>query len=228
MRRWAAAVSALMLVAGCSETVGGQSQPTKLTPISSSPSKSSSPTSTSSARPPTAAPGPGAPIADVIAWIAAGEPANAAGFHTATRDGTPTDLGQDVAFATPSGKTTCATMSSYTNELMCLVQLKNPPPRPTGIEMHWAGGWVDYDGESLSVGSFHGDPGPFENGDGPQLPYGKSLKFGDYQCRTDQVGLYCGNYAHQSAARYSDAGIESFGCLKPVAPPPDIGLKFSC
>ena len=172
---------------------------------------------------------PGAPIADVIAWIAAGEPADVAGFHTATRDGTPTDLGNDVAFTTPSGKTTCATMSSYSSELMCLVQLKNPPPRPTGMEIHWAGGWVDFDGASLSVGSFHGDPGPFANGDGPQLPYGKTLKFGDYQCRTDQVGLYCVNYAHQSAARYSDAGIEPFGCLKPAAPPPDeVGLKFSC
>jgi hypothetical protein len=225
MRCWAAAVFTLMLVAGCSDSVGGQSQPTKLTPISSSPSRSSSPTS---APAPTDTPDPGAPIADVIAWIAAGEPADAAGFHTATRDGTPTDLGDDVAFTTPSGKTRCATMSSYTNALMCLVQLKNPPPRPTGIDIHWAGGWVDFDGESLSVGSFHGDPGPFENGDGPQLPYGKTLKFGDYQCRTDQVGLYCANYAHQSAARYSDAGIEPFGCLKTVAPPPDVGLKFSC
>ena len=194
MRCWAAAVSALMLVAGCSQTVGGQSQPTKLTPMSSLPSRSSSSTTTPA---PTAAPNPGAPIADVIAWIAAGEPADVAGFHTATRDGTATDLGDDVAFTTPSGKTTCATMSSYSSELMCLVQLKNPPPRPTGMEIHWpeVGGFR----RCVAVsGSFHGDPGPFANGDGPQLPYGKTLKFSDYQCRTDQVGLYCVNYAHQS------------------------------
>ena len=34
--------------------------------------------------------------------------------------------------------------------------------------------------------------------------------------------------AHESAARYSDAGIEPFGCLDPVTPPADIGLQFSC
>lgn len=227
MRSWAAMLSALVLVAGCSETVGGQSRPTKLTPLPSPPSKSST-NSTSTSVPRTAPPAPGAPIADVIAWVAAGEPVDVAAFHMATRDGTTTDLGDDVAFTTPSGKIRCSTMLSYTNALMCLADLKNPPPRPAGAEIHWAGGWVDFDGKSLSVGSFHGDPGPFVNGDGPQLPYGKTLKFGDYQCRTDQVGLYCANGAHQSAARYSDSGIEPFGCLKAVPPPADIGLRFNC
>jgi hypothetical protein len=87
---------------------------------------------------------------------------------------------------------------------------------------------VDFDGPSIEVGSPHGDPGRFATGDGPQLPYGHTLKFGDYECRIDEVGLYCANYAHQSAARFSDAGIEPFGCLKSVTPPPNIGIKFSC
>ncbi|HXR41195.1 MAG TPA: hypothetical protein VN738_02240 [Acidothermaceae bacterium] len=224
MRYWAAIASALLLVAGCSDTVGGQSEPTKLTPISSSPH----PTSSSTAPAPANPPAPGAPIADVLAWIAAGEAVDVAAYHTATRDGTETQLGDDVAFITPSGKTRCSTMVSYSEELMCMVDLKNPPPRPADAQTHWAGGWVDFDGTSLSVGGLHGDPGPFVNGDGPQLPYGKSLKFFDYQCRVDQVGLYCADLVHQSAARYSDAGIEPFGCLKSVPPPPDIGIKFSC
>jgi hypothetical protein len=165
----------------------------------------------------------------VIAWIAAGEPVDIATYHTATRDGTETQLGDDVAFITPSGKTTCMTDSKYGGgALACLVKLVNPPPRPAAVEMEWVGGWVDFDGQSLSVGSVHGDPGRFVNGDGPQLPYGKSLKFSDYQCRSDQVGLYCADLAHQSAARFNDAGIEPFGCLKRVTPPEDIGLKFSC
>jgi hypothetical protein len=210
MRLLATMLAALTLVAGCSQTVGGQSEPAKLTPA------------------PAAAPDPGAPIGDVTAWVAAGEPVDAADYHSANRDGTTVDLGDDVAFTTPSGKTRCATMASFSEALMCLVELKNPPPRPTEIETHWAGGWVEFDGQSLSVGSFHGDAGPFVNGDGPQLPYGKTLKFGDYQCRSDQVGLYCVNLTHQSAARYSDAGIEPFGCLRPVPPPEDIGLQFSC
>jgi hypothetical protein len=218
-------LSALVLVAGCSETNGGHSQPTKLTPLPSPPSRSSSSTSVA---PPATPPSPGAAIGDVSAWIAAGEAVDVAGFHTANRDGTPVDLGDDVGFSTPSGKTKCATDLSHTNALMCLVDLKNPPPRPPDFPTHWQNNWVDFDGQSVSVGSPHGDPGPFANGYGPQLPYGKTLKFGDFQCRTDQVGLYCANAGHQSAVRYSDAGIEPFGCLKPVPPPSDIGLRFSC
>ena len=226
MRRWAFLLAGLVLVAGCTETTGGQSQPSKLTPL---PSPSRSSMTTSSAPVPTAAPAPGAPIAEVTAWIAAGEPVDASAFHTATRDGTETELGDDVAFTTPSGKTRCATLLRYGPQLMCLVELKNPPPKPSDVEIHWAGGWVDFDGRSLSVGSFHGDPGPFANGDGPQLPYGKSLKFGEYQCRSDEVGLYCTTDAHESAVRYSDAGIEPFGCLTAVTPPPeDTGIQFSC
>jgi len=163
-----------------------------------------------------------------MAWIGAGEPGDLAPFHTANRDGTSVSLGDNVAFITPSGKTRCATDSPHTKALICLVQLTNPPPRPPGIEIHWAGGWVDFDGRTLSVGGFHGDPGPFANGDGPQLPYGKTLKFADYECRTDQIGLYCAAASQQSAARYSDAGIEPFGCLKSVSPPSDVGLQFSC
>jgi hypothetical protein len=221
-------LSALVLVAGCSERGGGQSQPTKLTPLPSPPSKSSAPTKSSSSAPPTAPPSPGTPVGAVAAWIAAGEPVDVAGFHTANRDGTPFDLGDDVAFITPSGKIRCATMTSFTHALSCLVELRNPPPRPPNFPTHWQANWVDFDGQSVTVGSGHGDPGPFVNGDGSQLPYGKTLKFGDYQCRADTIGLYCASTAHQSAVRYSDAGIEPFGCLKAVPPPPDIGLEFSC
>ena len=60
--------------------------------------------------------------------------------------------------------------------------------------------------QSSHVGSVHGDPGRFAAGTGPELPYGQSLAFGDYRCRSDQAGLVCVNYAHQSAARFSDAG----------------------
>jgi hypothetical protein len=87
---------------------------------------------------------------------------------------------------------------------------------------------VDFAGPSMEVGSAHGDPGRFSSGTGQELPYGQSLAFGDYRCRADPAGLFCVNYAHQSAARFSDAGIEAFGCLREVTPPADIGKKFSC
>ncbi|MCW2686767.1 MAG: hypothetical protein JWR37_1657, partial [Mycobacterium sp.] len=196
------------------------------------------PPSTSASRPPLTTksptraltpPPPDTPIAGVIAWIEAGTPVDAAGFHSATRDGATTQLGDDVAFTTPSGKTTCMTDAKHSGgALACLVQLADPPPRPQDAYGEWIGGWVDFDGSTIEVGSVHGDPGRFSDGDGPQLAYGDSLSFGDYRCRTDPVGLYCVNYAHQSAVRFSDAGIAPYACAKQVTPPADIGVKFVC
>jgi hypothetical protein len=112
--------------------------------------------------------------------------------------------------------------------LACLVDLVDPPPRPQDAYGEWKGGWVDYDGTSVAVGSVHGDPGRFTAGTGPELPYGRVLAFGDYRCRADPAGLFCANYAHQSAVRFSDAGIEPFGCLQPITAPPQVGEMFSC
>ncbi|HUO39601.1 MAG TPA: hypothetical protein VMU34_17960, partial [Mycobacterium sp.] len=178
---------------------------------------------------PTAPPGPDTPVAAVIAWIQAGKPADGSAYHSATRDGVTTPLGDDVAFTTPSKTSDCMTDSRYSGgALACLVKLDNPPPRPPDAYTQWVGGWVDFDGASITVGGLHGDPGRFTAGDGPQLPYGASLKFGDYQCRSDAAGLYCVNYAHQSAARFSNAGIVAFGCAKQAAPPPDVGESYVC
>ncbi len=170
-------------------------------------------------------PGQSAPIGDVVAWIEAASPADPGTYHAATRDGQTTQLGDDVAFTTPSGKTQCMTDSG---PLACLVDLTNPPPRPADAYGEWKGGWVDFDGTSMAVGSAHGDPGRFAAGTGPELPYGQSLAFGDYRCRSDQSGLFCVNYAHQSAAKLSDAGVEPFGCLQPATAPPQIGEMYSC
>ncbi|OBG87809.1 hypothetical protein A5698_25635, partial [Mycobacterium sp. E136] len=163
-------------------------------------------------------------VVDVV-----GEPADSGRYHAASRDGQTTDLGEDVAFTTPSGKTSCMTDSQYADgALACLVDLVNPPPRPDDAYGEWKGGWVDYDGTTVTVGSVHGDPGRFTAGEGPELPYGQVLSFGDYRCRTDTVGLFCVNYAYRSAVRFSDAGIEPFGCLQPATAPPQTGEKFSC
>ncbi len=69
---------------------------------------------------------------------------------------------------------------------------------------------------NLQVGETRGDPGPFVTGNGAELANGDSLSFDDYRCRADQAGLFCVNYAHQSAVRFSAAGIEPFGCLRSV------------
>jgi hypothetical protein len=219
-----------LLVAGCSQSVGGNAE--RITPVPSTsapttPSRPSTtpPTSTKVAQPPQ----PGAPVGAVIAWIEAGSPADAGAYHSATRDGVTTQLGDDIAFTTPSGKSNCMTDSRTAGgALACLVDLADPPPRPAEAYGEWKGGWVDFEGPTLEVGSAHGDPGRFTNGTGPELPYGQALEFGDYRCRADTAGLFCVNYAHRSAARFSDDGIEPFGCLQKMTPPADVGLKFSC
>lgn len=219
----AVAVAALLLIAGCSESDRGRPGATP----AAIPTTSAALTTT---KPPPGPPAAGAAIGDVSAWIQAADAADPAAYHSATRDGSVSQLqDNDVAFTTASNKTRCMTDSTVSSgDLACLVHLTEPPPRPQDIEGEWIGDWIEFDGPTLTVGSVHGDPGPFIYGDGPQLPSGKALKFGNYQCRADQAGLVCVNYAYQSAARMSDAGVEPFGCLHKVNPPPDIGEKFSC
>ncbi len=225
-------IAALLLVAGCSS--GGDGAAEQSGSASSQPpaSRSARPKPTTTSNVATAPPADGAPIAAVISWIEAGKPADLGGFHTATRDGDTTQLPGGVAFTTPSGKTTCMTgMTSFDkDQLACLAELVDGPAKPAdaGPDGEWIPGWINYPGDTLTVGGVHGDPGQFSYGRGPDLAYGQRLKFGDYQCRVDQAGLFCVNYAHQSGARISDAGVVPFGCLRALDPPTDdlVGRKF--
>ncbi len=221
--RIAALLAASLLVAGCSHTVGGQAQHTRTSAGASATAPAGKPPA------PSAAPTAGAPISDVIAWIEAAHPADPGNFHNAVRDGATTALGDDIAFTAAGGKVSCLTDSKHTGAaLLCLVSLTNPPPAPPTSYGDWQGGWVTFDGVNLQVGASRGDPGPFINGNGPELAGGDSLSFGDDRCRADPAGLYCVNYAHQSAARFSPAGIEPFGCLRPAPAPDGVGTAFTC
>ncbi|MDX1892887.1 hypothetical protein [Mycolicibacterium sp. 050158] len=227
--RVALVVAASALLAGCSGDGGGSAEHTAAPATSSSatisvPSRSATPTSA----PPSLVPAAGAPIADVIAWIEAGEPADAAAFHTMTRGGETTDLGDGVAFVAAGNQANCVTNEHLDGALACLVKLSDPPPRPAGIETAWKDNWVDFPGATVDVGSPHGDPGPFVNGTGSVLPAGRTLAFGDYRCRADAAALYCVDYAHQSAVEMSTTGVQGFGCLQKVTPPADIGIRLSC
>lgn len=166
---------------------------------------------------------------DVIAWIEAGRPADPGRYHSATRDGVTTPLGDDVAFTAKAAQASCMTDARHTGgALLCLVSLVSPPPRPETAYGDWKGGWVDFDGTNLQVGASRGDPGPFVNGDGAELATGDTLSIGDYRCRAGDAGLFCVNYAHQSAVRFAAAGIEPFGCLRSVPPPDGVGIAFGC
>lgn len=210
-----------LVVAGCAHGGGGQPQPTHT-------STSPTPHTTTTSAEPSAAPAAGAPISEVIAWVEAGRATDVAGYHSATRDGATTDLGDEVAFTSAAGSSGAARCVTTGNTLSCLVDLVNPPPRPPDVYGQWKGNWIDFDGANLQVGSAHGDPGPFLRGDGPEVPDGATLAFGDYRCRADETGLFCVNYAHRSAARLASAGVEPYGCLHPVPPPDGAGKYFSC
>jgi hypothetical protein len=224
--RSAVLIMASALVAACSQQAAGPAEtsaPRLSVPATSTPTTTRAPATSVPVKPPTS----GAPIAAVTAWVEAGAAANPDGFHSATRDGQATDLGGDVAFVTPSG-INCMTDRRFDGALACLVDLTDPPPQPADVYGQWKGGWVDFPGAGLDVGSAHGDPGRFGNGQGAELPTGQALAFGDYRCRADTAAVVCVNYAHQSAARFSATGIEPFGCLRSVPPPSDIGERFAC
>ncbi len=224
--RIAGLLAASLLVAGCSSATDGQAGQTQLTPITPSPT-STSPSVTSSASS-SPAPPAGVPIAEVIAWIEAGPPIDAAQYHIALRGGVTTELGDDIAFTTPAG-TTCMTDAKHGSPaLACLVDLTDPPPRPPDVYGQWKGGWVDFDGAAVQVGSAHGDPGRFAAGQGRELPVDSSLSFADYRCRTDAGALFCVNYAHRSAIRLSAEGVDAYACARQVTPPAGIGIQFVC
>ena len=225
--RIAVLFAASLLVAGCSQTQ--QSQPGKLTPISPSrtASSASATATTSSTAKITPAPAAGATAAEALTWVQSAGPVDAADFHVALRNGTSTPLADDVAFTTPSG-TTCMTDVKRGGGLACLVNLTDPPPQPADIYGVWKGGWVDYDATGVVVGSAHGDPGRFALGQGMPLPEGRSLAFGDFRCRTDSTALVCANFAHRTAVRYSDAGIDTYGCTRMATPAAGVGIQYTC
>ncbi|WP_115282044.1 hypothetical protein [Mycolicibacterium tokaiense] len=225
--RMVVVVAASVLVAGCS--TGSQEASTPNADTSSPASTALTPRSSAPSSVPAGPPPAGAPVTAVISWVQAGPAADPGGFRSATRDDTVTDLGDDVAFVTPSGTTQCRTAADvFDGAMACLVELTDPPPPPAEVYGQWVGNWVDFDGAAAQIGSVHGDPGPFSEGTGSELPYGSSLRFGDYQCRTDPVALFCVNFARQTALQMSDAGVVPFGCLQNVTTPADVGIRYEC
>lgn len=224
------------LVTGCSGAPDSP-RPTALTPIS--PSKTGGPgpsttgpattaTGATTTEPASPAPGAVATAAEAIAWVQAGPPVDAADFAVALRGGTTTPLGDDVAFTTASGISCMTEVKRADAGLACLVDLTDPPPQPPDTYGVWKGGWVDFDGASVEVGSAHGDPGRFAAGQGPPLGPGGSLSFGDFRCRADTEVLVCVNYARQTAVRYSDGGVTALGCERRVPPAAGIGIEYRC
>lgn len=221
------------LLAGCSVVPAGKPGPTELTPIT--PSRTASPTATPSTTTPStqksasiSAPGTGDSAPTAIAWVEAGPPADDADFRVALRAGSSTPLGEDTAFTTPSGVSCMTDTKRDPGGLACLVDLVNPPPQPPDVYGVWKGGWVDFDGSGVRVGSAHGDPGRFAVGSGAPLPQGNSLAFGEFRCRADVTTLVCVNYARKTGVRYSDDGITAYGCTRQNPPAAGVGEQYTC
>ncbi|WP_157535439.1 hypothetical protein [Nocardia inohanensis] len=177
------------------------------------------------------APPSGASLAEVFAWIQEAKTAEVAKFHTATTsEGKVNDLGTAVAFRSPSQKIQCMTASATAESggLACLVAFDDPPARPSSSPSgNWKGGWVDFPGATAGIGRLAGDPGQFLLGNGPTFDYDTRLSFGDYDCRMDQTGLWCGNRGAGSALRLSSEGAEAFGCLKKTTSG-QYGINYTC
>ena len=163
-----------------------------------------------------------------IGWVEAGPPADDADFRVALRGGTTTPLGEDTAFTTPSGISCMTDAKRDSGGLACLVDLANPPPQPPDAYGVWKGGWVDFDGSGVRIGSAHGDPGRFAVGSGAPLPQGNSLSFGDFRCRADGTTLVCVNYARKTGVRYSDDGVTTYGCTRQNPPAAGVGAQYNC
>ena len=228
--------AASVLVASCAGGQDSQSRSAQLTPISPSRTAATAAPGTGTSSTPTtrtpvgsvAAPDASAPVAEAITWVESAPPVDGADFRVALRNGTSTPLGDDVAFTTPSGTSCMTDTRRGSAALACLVDLTDPQPQPPDTYGVLKGGWVDFDGASVQVGSAHGDPGRFSVGQGPPLPEGGSLSFGDFRCRSDATALVCVNFARQTGVRYSDDGIDTYGCARQTPPPTGIGVEYSC
>ncbi|WP_216899245.1 hypothetical protein [Nocardia alni] len=224
--RIAALTALVLLVAGCSATTDQQS---RTAPASAPADSESTSTTTSSTG---GAPSAGASFAAVDEWIRDGRAADPAQFATqTTQDGTATPLkDNDVAFTSPTGKIKCTSDAEEgMPDLYCLVDLKHPPAESTRSgEGEFVANWITYSGTKATVGSMHGDPGPFVRGYGNKLPYGSRITAGDYTCRLDSSGLVCENKSAQSAVKMSDAGLVPFGCLGEQTPTEGVGELYGC
>lgn len=230
--RIAVLFAASILVAGCSQVPAGKPGPAELTPITpsrngSTPPKTTPATTTTSSKS-AGSVGRGASAAEAIAWVEAAPPVDGADFNVALRNGAANSLGEDTAFTTTFGTSCMTDTKRVASGLACLVNLVDPPPQPPDVYGVWKGGWVDYDGSGVRIGSAHGDPGRFSAGQGPPLPAGGSLSFGDFRCRADTTALVCVNYGNKTAVRYSDDGVDAFGCTRQTPPQAGIGIQYTC
>ena len=139
-------------------------------------------------------------------------------------------LGEDVAFVTPSGKANCMTDSKYSARRAGV---------PGGSEESAAAARRTRTASGRAAGST--STASSSGRLGARRPRTVRRRQSGRNCRTvsrwrsattaaaaTRPAWSASTTRFQSAARFSDAGVQPFGCLKPSAPMPQVGEVFSC
>ncbi|WP_156920303.1 hypothetical protein [Segniliparus rugosus] len=220
-----------LLLASCSPS-GNQPKLTitSMVTVASAPAASDNPPTSSSAAAPEP-PSPGAAFDQVAAWVESAPEAAASNYRTGTDyEGKKHSLDHgELAFTSPSQKITCYGSGG----LYCSVDFQNPLPKPPTAYGNWLPGIVIFSDDGLHIGQGRGDPPTFYfTGNGPELPYGQKISFGEdgnrYTCRMEQSGLTCVNKAQGSGALLSDQGVVPYGCLRESAEVGNSAKAYKC
>ncbi|HUQ63107.1 MAG TPA: DUF6636 domain-containing protein [Acidimicrobiales bacterium] len=129
-------------------------------------------------------------VADVVATadVETTPPSTRSPVNTSIPPLPPKPTGPSVRFSMPSGNIGC-TMQSGGGVVRCDIRQRDwaPPVKPADCEYEF--------GRILILGrtSGFGCASDTALGAGPVLPYGSTARQGEYECRSDEVGVTCTN-----------------------------------
>lgn len=173
-----AVVMAMFAVAGAATLSGGTDGDTQK--VATAPSVEPGPAGPSSTQSPTPSVVPPAP--------ATTPPSTRSPVNTSISPLPPKPTSPGVYFHTPSGNIGC-TMHSGTGVVRCDIRQRDwaPPVKPADCEYEF--------GRILILGATAGFGCASDTalGVGSVLPYGSTIREGQYECRSEEVGLTCTN-----------------------------------
>ncbi|UGT42767.1 hypothetical protein LTV02_04965 [Nocardia yamanashiensis] len=171
---------------------------------------------------------PPAPAAPIIDYVNAGIPVDATAFRPLRGDTLP----QDIIFTDPTHTIRCATEFHLAPTLSCQYAFQSTPARPEITKgSQWIANWIAYDTTTLTLGSQHGDPGPFIAAVDPEvLPYGNTITFADRACRLDPTALTCIDKKAATAFKATPEALIPYGCLVELQHGSNsrVGQEFHC
>jgi hypothetical protein len=190
-------LSAALVLAACNP---GSPSPTATSgsPTAGGTTPISTPSPTAPAEPQTAA--------DLITYIQAGSPVNAATY---------TSVGQ-ASFSTPSGNITCGLWTEATGTVVCFID-ENSWPSVAAQACNDHGDWTDQSIVAFSQGVRRGGcyseaPYPMP---GNVLPYGSTISNGSAACRSESWFIACADLVTKNGFVISRAILHQYGNVLP-------------